>query len=214
MNPSGTANLSRSKSGGAEKRAPPPIRPKPSGLSAAATTTTPTDAAPAAASVSPPSSTASYRSGITVTDNGAPTSSSFGDLKRAFERQQNAGPLFVGNTPSGSRIGGGTSTGSIHNNLNNSAGTRTSLQASPSALLGVPSLNNRPRSVSSPAPPLREDEIRDAQESASGEGIDKSQPDFGNLRARFQSQASLSNVSLPKPVRTRCRCVVERESVY
>ncbi|GJJ70554.1 hypothetical protein EMPS_02903 [Entomortierella parvispora] len=197
MNPTGTANLSRSKSGGAEKRAPPPIRPKPSGLSAAAATT-PTGGASAGSSVS----STSYRSGVTVTDNGAPTSNSFGDLKRAFERQQNAGPLFTGNNAIGSRIGGGTSTGSIHNNFsNNSAGTRTSLQASPSALLGVPSLNNsnRPRSLSSPAPPLREDEARKVEEPASGEGIDKSQPDFGNLRARFQSQASVSNVSLPKP---------------
>ncbi|KAG0053694.1 hypothetical protein BGZ83_000578 [Gryganskiella cystojenkinii] len=203
MYPSNATNLSRSKSGGAEKRAPPPIRPKPSALSAASTTTA-VDPSPASSS-----SAAFQRTGITVTDNGAPTSSSFGDLKKTFERQQNASPLFGGNTNSpgtGSRVGGVADTGGIYSNNRNTAGSRTSLQtnANSSALLGVPSLTNgnRPRSVSSPAPPLREDTVPDEEESAaasSRDGIDKTQPDFGNLRARFQSQASLSSISLPKP---------------
>jgi len=192
MQSADSSYLARSKSAGPEKKAPPPIRPKPSTLASAPTDTT----APP-----PPSTASSQRTSITVTDDGAPTSSSFGDLKKAFERQQNSSPLFlggVGASASPSRTPGrGISSGHA------SHASISRVQQQGSSSLAAPLQNSRPRSVSSPAPPLRENEKSDADASGGGQkdGIDNSQPDFSNLRARFQSQASLSSVSQPKAVR-------------
>lgn len=195
--------LTRTKSAGGERRAPPPIKPKPSTLTSPPTTDT--------SAVSSPTSTLRQQpSHVTVTANGTPTSSSFGDLRKTFERQQNSSPLFM--TSAGAqRIGtasrggaglgaarGSTSTGQ----LNHNASVSHVQQHSNNASQLTPSFgnsnsnnnnNNRPRSVSSPGPPLR-----DTDDDA--DGIDNSQPDFGNLRARFQSQMSLSGQGAPKPV--------------
>ncbi|KAG0209136.1 hypothetical protein BGX28_010515 [Mortierella sp. GBA30] len=185
--------LARSKSNGTEKRAPPPVKPKPSALTSSAIDPTSTTASP--------SSSTFPRTTVTVTDNDLPTSSSFGDLKKAFERQQNSAPLFLSQSSSG----GNTSAGYP----SHASVSRVQQQSSS---LGVPSFgsNSRPRSASSPAPPHRESGGTSASRTgaaassstaslAPGEGIDQSQPDFGNLRARFQSQAALSNTSVLKP---------------
>ncbi|KAF9943340.1 hypothetical protein BGZ67_000019 [Mortierella alpina] len=197
--------LARSRSNGAEKRAPPPIKPKPSALASSAVDSS----APSPTfSSSSSSSTSLPRTTITVTDNGLPTSSSFRDLKKTFERQQNSSPLFLGVGAGASGVGG-ASTSSGHP----SHASITRVQQQTSSSLGVPGLgsNSRPRSLSSPAPPHREtgesialrpaagSSLASSAVSPAGEGIDQSQPDFGNLRARFQSQASLSSVSLPRP---------------
>ncbi|KAI1302996.1 hypothetical protein EDD11_005449 [Mortierella claussenii] len=222
-----SAFLARSKSGGTERRAPPPVRPKPSTLASV-----PTESIPASSAAQQQQ----QRTPFTVTDDGMPASTAFGDLKRTFERQQNSSPLFMGGV--GSTLGG--SSGTMYSGARSGAagGHTSSSHLSHASIsrvqqqnshLEVPSLNrsnsnsnsnssnsnsnsnnsasNRPRSVSSPAPPSRENGGRnvnvssnaDADAESTGEGIDNSQPDFGNLRARFQSQASLSSVSLPKP---------------
>ncbi|KAF9955698.1 hypothetical protein BGZ72_003492 [Mortierella alpina] len=198
--------LNRSRSNGAEKRAPPPIKPKPSAL---ASSSVDSSAPSPTFSSSSSSSSTLPRTTITVTDNGLPTSSSFGDLKKTFERQQNSSPLFLGGGVGASGMGG-ASTGSGYP----SHASIARVQQQTSSSLGVPVLssNSRPRSLSSPAPPHRETGDSSAVPSGTGpplassavssakEDIDQSQPDFGNLRARFQSQASLSSVSLPRPV--------------
>lgn len=118
---------------------------------------------------------------ITTTDKSTPAS--FGDLRKAFERNPNSNSLFNEQRPSAPNA------------------RSTSTQKSSSLHVPAPS-NTRPRSVSSPAPPHHEPE-EPSSVSSGVEGIDNSQPDFGNLRARFQSQASLSSISLSKPVRLR-----------
>ncbi|KAF9101958.1 hypothetical protein BGX27_011245 [Mortierella sp. AM989] len=200
MLPTAPPLLSRSKSGGVDKRPPPPIKPKPTALASA-----PTDNAltspPFSASVS-----SFQRTSITVTDNQESTSTSFGDLKKAFERNQNSSPLFisgVGNSSSSGKAGA-TAVVTSSSNTNRASFSRTQQLASSTLL--VPSLDsnangNRPRSISSPAPAFKDMEETITETSnpnppASGEGIDNRQPDFGNLRARFQSQAT---ISLPKP---------------
>ncbi|KAF9540190.1 hypothetical protein EC957_004589 [Mortierella hygrophila] len=191
--------LARTKSAGGERRAPPPIKPKPSTL--VSPPTTDTSAVSSIPHLQPPH--------VTVTANGTPTSSSFGDLRKTFERQQNSSPLFMtgagaqgtGAAPrGGAGLGpsrGSTSTGQ----LNHHASLSSVQQYTNNASYLTPSLgnsnsnnnnNNRPRSVSSPGPPLR-----DTDDDA--DGIDNSQPDFSNLRARFQSQMSLSGQGAPKP---------------
>ncbi|KAF9194572.1 hypothetical protein BGZ50_006085 [Haplosporangium sp. Z 11] len=202
MSSSNAQFLARSRSDGIEKKAPPPIKPKPSLLTSASVETS------SSANVNANSS--SQQSIATVTDNGVPTSSSFGDLKRVFERQQNSAPLFMGGVnPGGVRASATAGSGSGSSGtgpLNHASISRVQRQSASS--LAAPVLNNssnsRPRSVSSPAPPHRDSEesnatLVSAASSSSGDGIDNSQPDFGNLRARFQSQASVSSVPLSKP---------------
>ncbi|KAF9295124.1 hypothetical protein BGZ88_002749 [Linnemannia elongata] len=196
--------LARTKSAGGERRAPPPIKPKPSTLTSPPTAD--------ASEVSSPTLTLHQQpSHVTLTTNGPPTSSSFGDLRKTFERQQNSSPLFMASasaqgtraTPKGG-VGlgasrGSTSTGQLNHHASishvSSGGNNTS-QLAPSFGYSNSNSNsnsnNRPRSVSSPGPPLR-----DTDDDA--DGIDNSQPDFGNLRARFQSQMSLSGQGAPKP---------------
>ncbi|KAG0268840.1 hypothetical protein BGZ95_002298 [Linnemannia exigua] len=195
-------HLARSRSVGAEKRVPPPIKPKPSILASPPTDTS-------AASTLTPSH--QQRSSVTVTDNGAPASSSFGDLRKTFERQQNHAPLFMGSgnaQGTGARAGvgaagaglgvsrGSTSAGQLnHASISRVQQHNSSTsQLSPSFGNNVNSAHNtnRPRSVSSPGPPLKEGDHDDIE-------IDNSQPDFSNLRARFQSQMSLSNSGASKP---------------
>lgn len=197
--------LARTKSAGGERRAPPPIKPKPSTLTSPPTTDT--------SAVSSPTPTLHQQpSHVTVTANGTPASSSFGDLRKTFERQQNSSPLFMtsagaqgaGAAPRGG-AGLGASRGSTSTSqLNHHASISHVQKYSNNASQLAPSSgnsnsnsnnnnNNRPRSVSSPGPPLR-----DTDDDAGG--IDNSQPDFGNLRARFQSQMSLSGQGAPKPV--------------
>ncbi|KAF8932121.1 hypothetical protein BGZ58_007213 [Dissophora ornata] len=181
MQSADSSYLARSKSAGFEKKAPPPIRPKPSALTSAPTDTS----APVAPS---PSTASSKRTSITVTDDGAPTSSSFGDLKKAFERQQNSSPLFsggVGTFASPSRTPGrGISPGHA------SHASISRVQQQGSSSLAVPPPNSRPRSVSSPAPPLREnDKINaDALSSDPKDGIDNSQPDFRHAKTTTQAR--------------------------
>ncbi|KAG0301457.1 hypothetical protein BGZ98_008339 [Dissophora globulifera] len=193
------AHLARSKSTGFDKKPPPPIRPKPSAL-----------AAPAVDAAAPGGSTSTatlaltalpQRTSITVTDDGAPASTSFGDLRKAFEQHQNSSPLFMGGiggpaaaSPSSKPAAEGLSSGHA------SHGSISRLQGS-SSMLSVPSIGSRPRSVSSPAPPLREN----AESIAAPDGIDNTQPNFGNLRARFQSQANLSSAPPPKPEALKSR---------
>ncbi|KAF8958816.1 hypothetical protein BGZ46_001890, partial [Entomortierella lignicola] len=199
--------FNRSKSGGLEKKPPPPIKPKPTALSSAPTdNTTATSTTTSPPNPLSPSSPPTFpRTSITVTDNGEPTSTSFGDLKKAFERNQNSAPLFVGGV--GSFAAGTTGTGGVASTGSSNSNNRASFphaQTHTSSTLKVPSLNsgvggNRPRSVSTPAPAFRDtdDQAHDGElSSASGEGIDNTQLDFGNLRARFQSQA---NISMQKP---------------
>lgn len=201
--------LARTKSAGGERRAPPPIKPKPSTLTSPPTTDTSAASSPTPAHLQQPSH-------VTVTANGTPASSSFGDLRKTFERQQNSSPLFMANAGAqgagtaprgGAGLGasrGSTSTGQ----LNHHASISQAQQYRNNASQLAPSFgnsnsnsnsnsnnnnNNRPRSVSSPGPPLR-----DTDDDA--DGIDNSQPDFGNLRARFQSQMTFSGQGAPKPV--------------
>ncbi|KAF9147414.1 hypothetical protein BG015_010964 [Linnemannia schmuckeri] len=192
--------LIRTRSVGAEKRAPPPIKPKPSTLISPSTDTS--------AVSSPIPAFHQQQSHVTVTPNGAPTSSSFGDLRKTFERQQNNSPLFMSSTgaqitgtaPRGAGLGvprGSTSAGQLSHHASISHVQQYSnnvSQLAPSfgnVNSNNNSNNNRPRSVSSPGPPLR-----DTDDDA--EGIDNSQPDFGNLRARFQSHMSLPGQGAPK----------------
>ncbi|KAG0076439.1 hypothetical protein BGZ90_008683 [Linnemannia elongata] len=104
--------LARTKSAGGERRAPPPIKPKPSTLTSPPTAD--------ASEVSSPTLTLHQQpSHVTLTANGTPTSSSFGDLRKTFERQQNSSPLFMASanaqgtraTPKGG-VGLGASRGS------------------------------------------------------------------------------------------------------
>ncbi|KAG0334714.1 hypothetical protein BG004_000295, partial [Podila humilis] len=181
MQSAGAQHLARSKSNGLEKKAPPPIRPKPTAL------------------VSPPTSELHPTSsliGSTISDlqqrptnrySGHDTPAhSFGDLRKTFERQPNSNPFFEEQRSS---LSG--------NNVRSTSTQQT--QQSPTVLLPASSNSNRPRSLSSPAPPHRDSEDSSSTSGHSTEGIDDSQPEFGNLRARFQSQASLSSVSLSKP---------------
>ncbi|KAG0379281.1 hypothetical protein BGX24_001039 [Mortierella sp. AD032] len=197
-------HLARSRSVGAEKRAPPPIKPKPSILASPPTDTS--------AASTPTPSLHQQRSSVTITDNGAPTSSSFGDLRKTFERQQNHAPLFMGSggaQGTGARAGVGAGAGAglgvsrgctSAGQLNHASISRiqqhnsSTSQLSPSSGNNTNSANNtnRPRSVSSPGPPLKEGDHDDIE-------IDNSQPDFSNLRARFQSQMSTSNSGVSKP---------------
>ncbi|KAK3832844.1 MAG: hypothetical protein J3R72DRAFT_233754 [Linnemannia gamsii] len=197
-------HLARSRSVGAEKRAPPPIKPKPSILASPPTDTS--------AASTPTPSLHQQRSSVTITDNGAPTSSSFGDLRKTFERQQNHAPLFMGSggaQGTGARAGVGAGAGAglgvsrgctSAGQLNHASISRiqqhnsSTSQLSPSSGNNTNSANNtnRPRSVSSPGPPLKEGDHDDIE-------IDNSQPDFSNLRARFQSQMSSSNSGVSKP---------------
>lgn len=206
--------LARTRSTGVDKKAPPPVKPKPSALASP-----PTDVF---AVTSPTPVFRQQRSSVTVTDNGAPTSSSFGDLRKTFERQQNSAPLFMASNSTGT-LGTGAASGgatlgvargsmrtgqlshhaSISRVQQHSNNNSNSLQLAPSSNStgngnGNNSNSNRPRSVSSPGPPLRETDD-------DADGIDNSQPDFGNLRARFQSQMSLSGSGAPKPVRQNLR---------
>lgn len=174
------AHLARSKSNGVEKRPPPPIRPKPTALSSP-----PTSELPSSSSSTSVSALASaFQQNRSITTDKAP--GSFGDLRKTFEKNPNNNPLFGEQRPSTPNA---RSTSILHS------------QQGSSLLVPAPSSGSRPRSVSSPAPPHRESE--EPSSASSVEGIDNSQPDFGNLRARFQSQASLSSVSLSKPVRLR-----------
>ncbi|KAF9919268.1 hypothetical protein BGZ65_012258, partial [Modicella reniformis] len=191
-------NLGRSKSSGVGRKPPPPVKPKPSTLLSA-----PTELAP----INSSSTTWSQRSATIVTDNGASVSTSFGDLKKTFERQKDSLPLFMAGVGNNT----GYSTGSARPSAADSghvshASSSRALEQKKSSLLTVPSQNSRPRSLSSPAPPhlAGEDGSTESAETPKGtlqgskNGIDNSQPDFGNLRARFQSQAK---VSKSKPVR-------------
>ncbi|KAF9926697.1 hypothetical protein FBU30_003773 [Linnemannia zychae] len=189
--------LARSRSAGAEKRAPPPIKPKPSALSSL-----PTDS-PVVSSSTP--SIHQQRSPNTVSD--IPVSSSFGELRKTFERQQNSSPLFMGNgATQGTRAGtgtgglgasrGSTSAGQLSHasisRVQQASSNTSQLSASVDSSSTATNGNNRPRSISSPGPPLRE-----AEDDANG--IDNSQPDFGNLRARFQLQISVAGSGASKP---------------
>ncbi|KAG0013313.1 hypothetical protein BGZ80_011158 [Entomortierella chlamydospora] len=199
------ANTIRTKNGGMEKKPPPPIKPKPTSLTTAPTDTSITSPPPTAASSAFP------RTSIAVTDNGEPASTSFGDLRKAFERNQNASPLF----PAG--VGNLSSSGATGSSPNRASYSRVQQQQrlQSSSTLNVPTLNNgpsgnRPRSVSTPAPPARDTDgnVADstlapaAEPPVSKEGIDDIQPDFGNLRARFQSQANIS-VTIPDTPRPK-----------
>lgn len=184
MQGSNALHLARSKSNGVEKRPPPPIRPKPTALSSPPTSE-PSTASSSSTSVSALASAFQQNRSITTADKSTPAS--FGDLRKAFESNANSNPLF--------------------NEQRSSSNARSplTLQSQQGSSLHVPApSSNRPRSVSSPAPPHHEPK-KPSSESSGVEGIDNSQPDFGNLRARFQSQASLSNISLSKPVRLRAQ---------
>lgn len=175
-------HLARSKSNGVEKRPPPPIRPKPTALSSPPTSELPTSSS----STSVSALASAFQQNRSITTDKTP--GSFGDLRKAFEKNPNSNPLFGEQRPSAPNA---RSTSTLHSQQGSSLHV-----PAPSS-----SSSSRPRSVSSPAPPHREPE--EPSSASSVEGIDHSQPDFGNLRARFQSQASLSSVSLSKPVRLR-----------
>jgi hypothetical protein len=125
-----------------------------------------------------------------------------------FMASSSTGTQGAGAVPGGARLGvarGNMRTGHLSHHASisrvqqHSNNNSNSLQLSPSFSNtnsngdNNGSSNNRPRSLSSPGPPLRE-----ADDDA--DGIDNSQPEFGNLRARFQSQLSLSGSGAPKPV--------------
>ncbi|KAF9916032.1 hypothetical protein BX616_004763, partial [Lobosporangium transversale] len=211
--------LNRSASRGAERRAPPPVKPKPSGLASVpidnvATPPTATNNG-FLTSTSTSSSTSQRTRPITVTNNGVPASNAFGELRKTFERQQNSSPLFLSgaSNTAGSftrdsagrePVRGGTGSGRP-NYMSHSRAQNGSLNIDSSNNNNrndSSSENSRRRSISSPTPPPK-DNANGNDSTTSRDGIDNSQPDFGNLRARFQSHGFIPNPSQPKPGATR-----------
>lgn len=189
--------LGRNKSNGVGRGPPPPVRPKPSALVSA-----PTEVGAVNSSLSTSSPNLSAQRTLnTATGNGTPGLASFGSIKKAFERHQE-GMSRAGSTGYSSGTARGTS---APIQVNRTSNPRTQEQKS---FLAVPSENSsRPRSVSTPANRRGEDGSAasgggsNGAQGGSKNGIDNSQPDFGNLRARFQTQTTISNAR-PKLVRS------------
>ncbi|KAF9161554.1 hypothetical protein DFQ26_004428 [Actinomortierella ambigua] len=238
-----------------EKRPPPPVKPKPATLVSRPSqdnvfdhpqpTTASRPPVIRANSISTSSVTSNSNSNSSSNDSGIEsTSTSFGDLRKAFERNpiMSTPPFQTQSTnqttPSWRASTYATATRFQSSTPTTGATVAASKPLAASGSLRVPSGNtaSRPRSISTPAPPVPppkpaaastgQSQGPDLQDqngggaalfssststpSASVKGlgrddIDDRQPDFSNLRARFQHQASSSTTSVnsitapPKP---------------
>ncbi|KAF9577565.1 hypothetical protein BGW38_007142, partial [Lunasporangiospora selenospora] len=158
---------------------------------------------------------------VTTTDS-EEVSSTVGDLRRAFEKNPNSAPLFMSGAPGVGAGAGKSSTAPPPPPPLQQHASVTRVQSPPfgnTSMTGqgqIASGENRnsyqPRSATTAAPPrplkpmgLRRPEdgpatapvsnvssLSSPSSSSTSEGVDNTQMDFGNLRARFQSQATVS----------------------
>ncbi|KAF9974857.1 hypothetical protein BGZ73_001672, partial [Actinomortierella ambigua] len=222
-----------------EKRLPPPIKPKPATLVSRPSQESVLDHIHPASTPRPPVIRANSISTSSITSNSSnsndsgieSTSTSFGDLRKAFERNPIMSPTVqtqsTSQTPSWRASANATPT-RFQSSTPTIGGAAASTPSAGSGSLRVPPgiTASRPRSISTPAPPVPppkpaaplQSHVRDPEAlnggttanttttassspspSARGLGqddIDDRQPDFTNLRARFQHQATLSSTSV------------------
>ncbi|KAG0233703.1 hypothetical protein BGW42_007289 [Actinomortierella wolfii] len=244
----------------AEKRVPPPVKPKPAALvSRPSQDNIPNDNVQPSNAARPPVSRANSigagnhaskspsstnTSSTSNNDSGIEsTSTSFGDLKKAFERNPNMSPLFqtAQNNQAPSWRAPSHATPTRYPTSPPTPPTATPPTAAGAALLrkslGSGSLRvppgvaaSRPRSASTPAPPVplqkpnvsnQSQQDRDPENrnggvttttvssslySTKGQervDIDDRQPDFSNIRARFQNQEPLPSANTHAPVHAK-----------